>query len=522
VTRRAIPPLLLLLAFGLRIFSPLVADPDLWGHVRFGQDLLRTGAIVRPDPYSYLTAGQPWINHEWLAELFLALAYNLAGLTGLIALDLGLALLTLTLLYLRLVRRGMAPYGATLLLAGFALALRPGILNARPQVLTYLFLELLLLVIESVEARAGRGVPFSRRDPARYLPLLALPMLAAWANLHGAVLAGLGVLFVWGLAHLVEVAVRARSWRAAVAPAERPVLLTLVLAPAALLINPYGPRLLAFLLRTATVPRPEIADWAPARLGDLWSQLWLAAVAVTVLAVTVSRRPRRLALLMPLAAVAVMPALSVRHIPLFAVAAPALAAAHFADAWDRALTPITRRKPRWVDDIALPAVSLTASLVLVAPAVPRLQGIMVDPAVAGFPVRAVAALEEAGVEGNAAVEFNWGEYVLWRLGPEVKVSVDGRRETVYADEIYRENLDFMFGEGDWARLVDRPETNLALVDRERPVYGRMKGKTGWTLAYEDPVAALFVRDGSPILASITAIRPPAEPPDGAGLAFPAE
>ena len=30
------------------------------------------------------------------------------------------------------------------------------------------------------------------------------------------------------------------------------------------------------------------------------------------------------------------------------------------------------------------------------------------------------------------VDFDWGEYVIWHLGPQVRVSVDGRRETVYA------------------------------------------------------------------------------------------
>ena len=28
--------------------------------------------------------------------------------------------------------------------------------------------------------------------------------------------------------------------------------------------------------------------------------------------------------------------------------------------------------------------------------------------------------------------FNWGEYAIWHLGPDVKVSVDGRRETIYS------------------------------------------------------------------------------------------
>ena len=80
----------------------------------------------------------------------------------------------------------------------------------------------------------------------------------------------------------------------------------------------------------------------------------------------------------------------------------------------------------------------------------------------------------------------------------------------------------MRGEGQWDRLVDRPETDVALVDRERPVYNLMREKAGWVLAYEDGAAALFVRSGSPLRAAISGVAPPEWPADGAGLAFPGE
>jgi hypothetical protein len=148
--------------------------------------------------------------------------------------------------------------------------------------------------------------------------------------------------------------------------------------------------------------------------------------------------------------------------------------------------------------------------------------VVIVPNVADFPVKAVAVLKAAGVEGNLAVEFNWGEYVLWHLGPRVKVSVDGRRETVYGDAIYRENLDFMLGVGEWDRLIRRPETDMALVDRSRPAYALMREQNGWMLAYEDETAALFVREGAAALGKLAAVAPPDWPANGAGLPFPVD
>jgi hypothetical protein len=140
--------------------------------------------------------------------------------------------------------------------------------------------------------------------------------------------------------------------------------------------------------------------------------------------------------------------------------------------------------------------------------------------VADFPARAVGMMKASGVTGNMATEFNWGEYVLWHLGPQVQVSIDGRRETTYSDAIYRENLDFMHGRGQWDRLVDRAETQLALVQRSRPVFKLMKQKQGWILVYQDALCALFAREGSPALEQIRQAPVPDLPADGGGLSFP--
>jgi hypothetical protein len=111
-TRWSLAVFALLLGFSLLTFSPLVADPDLWGHVRFGQDLWATNHIIRPDVYSYLTGEQPWINHEWLAEAIYAGLYAALETPGLIALNVAVGLLIVGLIYWHLLRRGIGSGGA--------------------------------------------------------------------------------------------------------------------------------------------------------------------------------------------------------------------------------------------------------------------------------------------------------------------------------------------------------------------------------------------------------------------------
>jgi len=72
------------------------ADPDLFGHVRFGHDIVAARSAHLVDRYSF-TSDRPWINHEWLAEVVMYGAYNVAGAPGLIALKLSLLALMLAL-----------------------------------------------------------------------------------------------------------------------------------------------------------------------------------------------------------------------------------------------------------------------------------------------------------------------------------------------------------------------------------------------------------------------------------------
>ena len=58
------------------------ADPDLWGHIRFGQLTLALGHAPVRNPYSYSSSGYIWRDPEWLAEALLALSFDALGIIG--------------------------------------------------------------------------------------------------------------------------------------------------------------------------------------------------------------------------------------------------------------------------------------------------------------------------------------------------------------------------------------------------------------------------------------------------------
>ena len=247
----ALVPKFLLASFCLFWFSDTVADPDLWGHIRFGQDILRTGSIIQTDTYSYRTGGQPWMNHEWLSEVIFAAIYDRSGPTGLIVTKVVIALLIVGLCDHHLRHRGFGPFASVLLLVLISIPFRMGLGTVRPQVLTYLLFLLELLI-------------FDRADEGGVSGLCVLPILfAAWVNLHGGVLAGLGVLGMWIAVRVIhrplDKAGSSTRNRAAVVH-----LGVLAIACAmALMLNPYGADLIRFLLRTGTVPGPRSPNGGP-------------------------------------------------------------------------------------------------------------------------------------------------------------------------------------------------------------------------------------------------------------------
>ena len=208
--------LLIILAFaGVRT----VADPDLWGHVRFGQDILAARSVPRIDTYSF-TSDRPWINHEWLAEALMALAYGAAGGAGLIALKCLLAASAFTVLWRAMRQAGVHRPLAAVLLAVAAFGAMGLLFTIRPQVFSLLLFAALLALLNGI----GRG---------RYRLFLWMPALfALWANLHGGWIVGLGVLTLWSLCGLLSGTVQ---WRWAAGG----VLLGLL----GTLATPYGPGL---------------------------------------------------------------------------------------------------------------------------------------------------------------------------------------------------------------------------------------------------------------------------------------
>ena len=492
----------------LYVFSRTLADPDLWGHMKFGQDLWRSGTIVREDIYSYLTGDQLWINHEWLAEALFYAAYAVGGTPGLVGFKTFISLLITGIIYRHLRREIPDTLRAGILAIVFSLVLIPYLATVRPQAFTFLIFLVILIFLQ----KADRG-------QIRWLWFVP-PLLALGVNLHGGFLAGLGIFVLWALVYLSSIAFRERDLAA---PFSRSHLLVAFIAIAgilATLANPYGPDLPLFLLRTATVARPEIGEWGPATLTSFQGRMYVVLLGLALAGLIFSSRKHSPALLILFICTAVLPLIASRHVPLFAIAVTVIAGEHIGDAWKQWL-PARSSSTHEVSPRSWQSVlCFVTAVFLVSISVFNFGCVRIDQRASAVPARAIALLKQANVSENLAIHFDWGEYAVWHLGPRVKVSVDGRRETVYSSKIYTENLNFMNGIGDWEAILRNYDTELALVSKNFSVFNLMTLRSDWVLVYDDPAAGLFVRKGSPAIEGIRNTKIPDVPYDGAGLCFP--
>src|ERR1700748_1906612 len=102
------PALLAMFLVG-RVFyeaRDFAVDPDVWWHVRVGQDILARHTWATTDPYSHTVAGNPWMAYEWLGDVVIGLAAKLGGIVGLAVLLFLTASAVMLALYAYATRRG--------------------------------------------------------------------------------------------------------------------------------------------------------------------------------------------------------------------------------------------------------------------------------------------------------------------------------------------------------------------------------------------------------------------------------
>jgi hypothetical protein len=389
------------------------------------------------------------VNHEWLAEILMAMAFNVWGAAGLNLLRIAVFGCVLALVWRA---SGMIPDRQRVIVAGACAA---GIyLRAhpvRPQLFSLLLFTILLVVLRRADEHRSWG-------RLVWVP----PLMAVWVNLHGGWILGLGYMGVWCLVRSAYGSARDRMTAAA----------AVVSGLLATLANPYGWQMWRFLADTVRIERPMIADWQP--LYELPAALWAPwLTGIAVLAVAAARAQSR-ADWLNVATAGTLGAAAVRVSRLdafFALAAAYAAVSVLGGRNAPAPAPVAERR--------LPALSVAFAVcvaVTLFVLVPRVRTVRVPDGL--MPDAGVAAYaRDQKLTGQVLTWFDWGEYLIWHFGPDLKVSMDGRRETVYSAQVVDSHMRFYAVADQW-RYADALDPDYIWLPRQLPVVRALQSN-GW-------------------------------------------
>ncbi len=494
---------LLALACGFP-FTLNLSDPDLWGHVRYGQDWLAAGELPRTATHTFTAVDYPWVNHENAAELLFALSYKYIGIYGMLVGKCLLGMAIVGAIVWLACKKGVPAISVGAFLLLVATNLQP-FFPMRPQLLSFALCAIALVCVD----RGFPGWPDSRRVQFRWL--LPLPIIfIAWVNSHGGFVAGLCIVGTLLLGRMIELLLcdGRRSLGKVV-----PIAVVGLACLAATVVNPYGIGLHQWLWHAWGGAPPEITEWAPPLPGKpvFWPFVTLIAVAIGCLAGSTKKRDWTHIVILLL--VMWQSCLHLRHIAFFAILCGFWLPVHWHSAIVRLRPDRKGRLP-----IMLPAV-----WVRLAMAAAILAGIAVQSTALArrltdlpvwrsmYPVDAVQFMVDNRLGGKTVVAFNWAQYAIAALSPEVTVGFDGRFDTCYPQEAIDVHFDFLLGgDGprdrrpdagpvDGSRVLEYGQPDLVLVERRyENCVAVMEAEAAketptWTLLYSDAVAELWGR-----------------------------
>jgi hypothetical protein len=269
----------------------------------------------------------------------------------------------------------------------------------------------------------------------------------------------------------------------------------------ATLINPYGIGLWKFLASTVQASRPDISEWQPMTLESPWI-LWLPLASVLLIAALLSRRSETRPSLAVWAVLLLLVAASVRvHrvAPLMGPASLVLLGPCIVKAWGH----LGRLHARAREAAAMMWIPVGVAVIAVARPVGNSFECL--PIASDWTPDLAAAASLKGTSGRLWTTFDWGEYSLWHFGPALKVSIDGRRETIYSDAVVQLHRRFERGDPGAEAQVRQLAPDYVWLPGSRTTTKAWLAANGYRLDVDTALSFIATRK------DLSELRPAAEP-----------
>jgi len=446
-------------------------DPDMWWHIKVGQDILRTGHWPVTDMYSWTASGTPWIAYEWLGEIPLALVHRFGGVVALDILLIAFAsIIMLAVYWLSSVRAGNSKAG--FISALFLASLAFGNFSLRPQMFGFLFLVLTLLVMEKF------------RQGVNWVLWTLPPIYLAWVNIHGSFIIGIGVIVLYLLAGIFSFekgSVKAIAWtRSQRIKLETALLFCIGVLP----ITPYGSQLAVYPFDMAfsqPINVANISEWRPMPFEVIGGKMFIGFLVIFFLLQMFFRFTWRLEELCLALGGAIMACIHVRFVLLFV---PFFAPV-FAASLARWIPAYKRHKDQYIAN----AVIMAAVVIAMFHYFPS-RAEFEKKVAKSYPVAALQFLKEHPQQGRFLNDYGFGGYLVFS---GEKTFIDGRgdlfeRAGILGDFVHLANLKP--GVLDVLRNYD---VRVCLLQRDSQLGVALRASSEWQPIYSDDTSVILAR-----------------------------
>lgn len=430
-------------------------DYDLFARLIVGERFIESGILPFKDFLSY-TPTHPWYDHEWGSGVVFYLVLKYFGSFGILLLQ--AVLMFTTALFVTKTQR-LQKHAYPLLL-GFITVflalyfyLNPSLI--RCQLFSFTFFAMFLYFLEK------------ERHKGTKLIWLIPPLTIVWNNLHGGVVSGLGLVFLYTVGAIVE-----RK------PFKKYLSVLLASLPL-LIINPYGYKYLNFLFSATTMHRKYITEWwsilsAMHYIHFLLPALFILISFVVGLDKKVFNKTKTLV-------VGTAMCMGFWHVKLLSLAL--ISATSLVNVFK-----ILPKKLIRIFEKTLPPVIIvfTCLIPLFSPTVPR--GDFTK-----FPLKEVEFLKLNNIKGNIVTPFAFGSYVSYKLYPDNLIYMDGRYEEVYNDKEFLTLRDYELAEHNWRDIINNYPTEILMPLKATDIYRVLKQDPDWNEIYTGNLCGIFVK-----------------------------
>ncbi len=397
-SKNCITGLLIIFIFSLIIYKHFdpSTDPDLWWHLKVGQDVLKTGIHFK-DIYSYTLSGYEWIDHEWLLNVCMYIFYKLSNNNFILSAIIfsGLSFFSFYNI-LHLIHPKIKSITLWLCFS-LGLFISSCCLGIRAQVVSLFF------------ASCFWGIVYSQKlKKYKYFPVLFL----IWANFHGAVIIGLAILGLDLLCSYKKKKIF--KYKAFI----------FILCFLATLINPYHFQIYleSFRVFLDSTSHELVKEWRNPDLRK--SELIPFIIYIISLYYFLFRFKTKLLQFIIILIFTVLALRSIRHFPLFIL----LSLPFYARSLEHYLD---KYKKYFLDNTNLAfLISFLGILSFSSFALKVSQNgfkqITQETAYyEEYPQKALDFIERKSLKGNILAEYEWGGFIAW-YKPNIKVFIDGR------------------------------------------------------------------------------------------------